>query len=110
MPRSGHAYPITNEWKQLVKDRLKEMGISQNELGRRAKISKAAMSQTFAEKSVQSTVAPQIHAALGWPPPLLCPPLYVLQLVAAFESLPERMQGEWLERLRNAVADAKSRR
>lgn len=114
MPRRGPAYPIDAAWKRAARARIAELIErgdldSQNDLARRAGVSKSSLSETFAADSVQSTVLPQLHRALGWPPPLLCPPTYVLELVELFVALPERQQGEWIERIRQAVADARRR-
>jgi hypothetical protein len=53
---------------------------------------------------------PQIHKALGWPPPLMCPPIHVLQLVENFQRLSDMDRGRWLERMRNEVETLRSKR
>lgn len=70
MPRKGSAWPITTEWRTVVLARIAELGISQNELARRAHVSKAALSQALNEDSRQTTVMPELHRALGLPPPV----------------------------------------
>lgn len=110
MPRKGPAYPITKEWQGWVRERieqLKEAGEvrSQNALAAKAGISNAALSEALSEEAVQTTVMPEIHKALGWPRPLLTPPIYVLHLVEYFERLPAIEQGQWLERLRSEVRE-----
>lgn len=114
MPRKGPAYPITEEWQGWVRRRIEEMKQSgeiksQNELAARAGISKSSLSEALAEDAVQSTVMPEIHKALGWPPPLLAPPVYVLRLVEYFTRLGEFEQGQWLERLRTIVDEERAR-
>lgn len=114
MPRSGPAYAITANWQQWVRDRIDEMKKlgevrSQNAVAKRAGIAPSSLSEALGEDAVQTTVMPEIHKALGWPPPLLCPPIHVLRLVERFEKLDDRTQGEWLERLRNEIAQAKRR-
>lgn len=115
MPRSGPAYPITKEWQGWVRSRIEEMKKtgelrSQNELAERAGISKASLSEALTEGAVQSTVMPQIHKALGWPKPLLAPPIYVLELVESFSQLPQLEQGRILEQMRQAVQQERRRR
>lgn len=115
MPRKGPAYPITEEWQGWVRTRIEEMKKagevrSQNELATLAGISKASLSEALAEGAVQTTVMPQIHKALGWPPPLLAPPVYLLRLVEAFEQLSDFEQGRWIEQLRQAVDEERRRR
>lgn len=115
MPRKGPAYPITEEWQTWVRARIDEMKEaqeirSQNDLAVRAGISKASLSEALSENAVQTTVMPQIHKALGWPPPLLTPPVYVLRLVEYFTELGELDQGQWLERFRQAVEEERRKR
>ena len=114
MPRKGPAYPITKEWQQWVRDRIEELKAegkvrSQNDVAKKAKIAQSSLSEALAEDAVQTTVMPDIHRALGWPPPLMTPPIYVLRLVEYFEQLPEIERGQWLERMRQEVAQAKRR-
>ena len=107
MPRKGPAYAISKEWRALVLTRIKEMNISQNELARRAKISKAAISEALDEESIQTTVMPQIHRALGWHvPPLTLSPDQ-LELLALYDQMLERDQGAMVERARTSVETAK---
>jgi hypothetical protein len=115
MPRKGPAYPITPEWQGRVRDRIDAMidakeVESQNEVARNAGIAQSSLSGALKKGAVQSTVMREIHKALGWPPPLMCPPVYVLQLVEYFQRLSELDQGRWLERMRNEVESARSKR
>ena len=107
MSRSGPAYPVTPEWQQWVRDRIAELGLRDAEVARRAGIAKSTLSEVLSPGAVWSTVMPEIHRALEWPPPLMAPPIYVLHVVEAFMRLPERVQGEFLERMRQAVAKRK---
>jgi hypothetical protein len=109
MPRKGHAYPVTEEWQGWVRDRLEELKAagemdSQNDLAARAGIAKSSLSAALKAGAVWSTVMPEIHRALGWPPPLLAPPIHILRLVDVFRRLPEIEQGIQLERLRQIVS------
>ena len=108
MPRKGHAYPVTEEWQGWVRGRIKELEDAgeidgQNGLARKAGISKSSLSTTLKKGAKWSTVMPELHKALGWPAPLRCPPIHVLQLVDAFLRMPEIQQGIELERLRGRV-------
>ena len=101
MPRKGSAYPITPQWRARVAERIEQLGISQNELARRAKVSKAALSEALNPASKQSTCVPAIHKALGWPPPqqlILAPD--VLELISLYEAMPEHARGALIERAR----------
>lgn len=82
---------------------------SDAEIARLAGIGKSTLSEALKKGAVQTAVMPEIHKALGWPPPLMTPPIHVLELVQFFERLGALDQGRWLERLRSEVASAKSR-
>jgi transcriptional regulator with XRE-family HTH domain len=107
VPKKGHQYPIDDDWKQRVRDRMKELEITQNELARQAKISKASLSAALATASLQSAYVPEIHRALGWriPPLVLSPD--VLEMVAQYDQLDSFDRGVFLERLRTEVAKRK---
>lgn len=108
MPRKGPAIPISDAWKKRVIDRIAEMGISQNALARKAKISKSALSEALSEESKQTTIMAEIHEALGWdPPPTMTKDS--LELMAIVEQLPERDQGELLGQARERLRRLKSR-
>jgi len=82
-----------------------ELGISQNELARRAKISKAAISKALAPDSVQTTVMPQIHRVLGFdPPPTQFSP-DGLEMLALWEQMSDLDRGKMLGEAK-AKADA----
>jgi len=103
MPRKGPTYPINADWQRRVMARITEMGISQNELGRRAKVSKASMSDALTPGAVQSACVPAIHRALGWPePPLVLTP-DALELVSLYVQMGDRDQGAMVERARTLV-------
>jgi predicted transcriptional regulator len=109
MPKAGPAIPITEEWKQRVRERMDEMSISQNELARRAKIARSSLSKTLSPESQQTTVMAQIHKALGWdPPPTITNDS--LELMRILEQLTERDQGEILGLARERLAARKRAR
>jgi hypothetical protein len=111
MPRKGPAYPITPEWQGWVADRLKELHWKPADLVRESGVSKASISKVLNPGAVQTTVMREIHKALKWPPPLMTPPIYILELVDTFQNLSDLEQGRWLERFRNAAdAEKKARR
>lgn len=110
MPRKGPAYPISIQWRERVLAEMTHLKISQNELARRAKISKAAMSEALDAESVQTTVMPAIHKALGWPAPPTDFSPDSLEMLAMYEGLDERGKGAQMERLRMEHEQAKRRK
>lgn len=109
MPQKGHQYPIDRDWKRRVLERLEEMKISQNELARRAKISKSALSEALDDESIQSAAVARIHKVLGWPEPPLVLTLDALELLKLYEQLPDFDRGSLIENARNRVEGAKRR-
>jgi transcriptional regulator with XRE-family HTH domain len=109
MPRKGPAYPISPQWRERVLLQLEHLGISQNELARRAKISKAAMSEAMKNSAIQTTVMPEIHKALGWPPPPFDLSPDNLEALAMYGALDERGKGAMMERLRFEAEQARIR-
>jgi transcriptional regulator with XRE-family HTH domain len=107
VPKKGHQYPIDTDWKDRVRDRILELRISQNELARRARISKAALSDALSAESLQSAFVPGIHRALGWPvPPLVLAP-DALELVSLYGQMEERDQGAFVQDARHKVETAR---
>lgn len=111
MPRKGSAYPIDDDWRRRVTDRIKEMEISQNELARLAKVSKASLSEALSKTSKQSTCVPAIHRALGWPPPM---PLVIApdaaELLFLYDALSDFARGELIAELRARTGKTKKKR
>lgn len=68
MPRRGPAYPVTPEWKEQVKARLKELGLNQMLLAKKIRCAPSSLNEILGD-GLQSSLVPKIHAALGWPPP-----------------------------------------
>ena len=109
MPRKGHAYPIDDPWRDRVLDRIVEMKITQNELARRAKISKAALSMALNADSTQTTVMPEIHKALGWDVPQLAPMTADAQeLLKLYAQRSDFDRGRMVERARSDVEKLKA--
>ncbi len=111
----GPAYPVTPEWKEWVRSRIAELKRQkeirgQNDLARRAGIGMSTISEALADEAVGTAKMPEIHRALGWPPPLLCPPIYILEMADHFEKLSDIRKGEWLEKLRHAAAEERAKR
>ncbi len=108
MPKKGHAIPTSPEWKERVRARLGELGISQNELARRAKIRPSTVSAALAAASGQTTVMAEIHKALGWDPP---PTRFApdgLEALAIYEQLADLDRGELLGEMRAKLKAAKA--
>lgn len=110
MPRKGHAYAIDKDWRDRVIARIGEMGITQNELARRAHISKAALSMALNADSLQTTVMPEIHKALGWDVPQLAPMTADAQeLLKLYAQMSEFDRGRMIERARGDVEKIKAK-
>lgn len=110
MPRKGTAYPIDDEWRRRVEQRMAELAIpSRAELARRVKCSRAAITELFDEEQRQSTLVPDVHKALGWPPPS---PLFLAQdaqeLLALYNELSDFDRGEHIGGLRAKVAQKRA--
>lgn len=115
MPRKGPAYPITKQWQGWVRARIEEMKAagevkSDREVADLAGIAKSSLSEALKDDAVQSTVMPEIHKALGWPKPLMTPPIHILRLVEYFSRLSDLEQGQQLERLRQIVSEERTRK
>lgn len=103
MPKKGPAIPIPEGWKERVLERIDELGISQNELARRAKIAKSSLSAALAPESVQTTVMAEIHKVLGWdPPPTQFSP-DAMELIALYEQMNDLDRGEMIGAARERV-------
>jgi hypothetical protein len=77
---------------------------------RLAKISKPALSEALASESVQTTVMPDIHKALGWRPPRLVLAPDQLELLAQWDAMDDFERGAQLERARSAAQRVHNRR
>lgn len=73
MPRnraSGPAYPIGNEWRQAVLERMEELGWGLARLAEEAGIALSSLQECIELGADATTrLAPHIHRALGWPKP-----------------------------------------
>lgn len=107
MPRKGPATAINDAWRTRVMDRIAEMEITQNELARRAKISKGSLSEALDPGSIQTTVMAEIHVALGWDVPPTGFEPEALELLKLYSQMSERDQGAMIERARNSVENRK---
>jgi hypothetical protein len=107
MPSKGRAYPITDQWKGWVDERLTELGITRAELARRIGVKRHVVTELLAEDRVQSPLVPAVHKALGWPPPALTLEPHVLQMIEMFRKLSPVEQGQWHERM---ASDARKRK
>jgi len=109
MPREGPAYPISKTWRAEVRkaiDALRDDNdkpLSDAAFARLAKISKASLSEALNDASIQTTIMPAIHAALGWPEPQLVIAPDQLELLAQYDAMSEFERGRALERARSTV-------
>jgi transcriptional regulator with XRE-family HTH domain len=65
----GTAWPVDEQTRKLIRDRMTERGISQSDLARAIGLTTAGMSMFFTGKSKHSRVLPQIFAVLDLPLP-----------------------------------------
>lgn len=67
------AMPATDEWKDKVRARIKELGLSYKDLaetiGCVPSMVTLLLSETHVPPVKQTSLVPAIHRALGWPPP-----------------------------------------
>jgi lambda repressor-like predicted transcriptional regulator len=99
MPRPGQAFPITDEWREAVTAEMRRQGIGRSELARRASLGRSTVSDILNGRTKQSPVLPDIHVALGWPPPM--PPIPSKdgpELSAIYERLDDANRIALLER------------
>jgi hypothetical protein len=80
MPRKGQSYPVNDEWRARVEQRLVDLGWSRAKLAKEAGCPRSLITEllcTDAEKRAdpnkiqrnQTTYLPEIHLALSWPKP-----------------------------------------
>lgn len=117
MPREGPAYPISDDWREQVADAIDELkkkpdsGItSRNDFAEKCGIAASSLTAALKPDSVQSTVMPQINAALGWPAPRVLSTPDELEIWAAVEALDERTLGRMIEKAEAALEKLKKRR
>ena len=109
MPRKGPAYPISKEWQDEVRARVDEMGISQNELARRAGIAISSLSEALKDGAVQTTVMREINKAIGLPPPPAAFTPDNLELNYLWDNMSERDRGALLADARRAASTKRKR-
>lgn len=109
MPRKGPAYPISREWQDEVRQRIDVMGISQNELARRAHIAVSSLSEALKDGAIQTTVMAEINKAVGLPPPPTSFTPDNLELNYLWDNMSERDRGALIERARLAVESKRKR-
>lgn len=69
MPRAGTAYHIDDDWRARTEQRLKGLGWSRADLAKAAKCPRSLVTELLNGKRNHTTFLPEIHRALGWPPP-----------------------------------------
>lgn len=63
-------WPVDDAWLERILAEMQRQQISPSELARRAGVTSAAISILLNGKATQSRIVPQIHDALGLPPPV----------------------------------------
>lgn len=92
-----------------MRSRIDEMGISQNELARRAGISIASMSDALKDGAVQTTVMREINKVVGMPAPPSAFTPDNLELNYLWDNMSERDRGALIERARQSVTAKRKR-
>jgi hypothetical protein len=107
------AYPVTPDWCARVRERLQQMGKTQEWLADRCGCSPAAISDLIKCKRIQSKLVPGVHAALGWDAP--APPVagedanpLITRLVDVAHHLDEPMLSALVEFASNLARNRKS--
>ncbi len=70
MPRAGIQYDVDNPWRARVTERLTELGKNPAWLARESGCPKSTLSELLDGTRHTTTYLPEIHEALGFPPPL----------------------------------------
>ncbi len=109
MPKPGGAYIITPEWRRDVRLAIDAMGLSDAKFAERAGIAKSSLSEALAPESIQTSVMPQIHEALGWDPPRLVIAPDTLEVLKHWDALSDFSKGSMLEKLKAEVAKERVR-
>lgn len=117
MPNEGPAYPISDKWRRkvgeaiarLIKDKSSEIK-SKATFATSAGIAKSSLTAALKSGSIQSTVMPQINAALGWPAPRVLSTPDELEIWAAAEAMSEREVGRLIERAEASIAKIRKER
>lgn len=65
MPKSGPAYPITEEFKKRLPKRLKELGWNYTDLAEKLGVTRSAISHLM-RHGTSSGLVPEIREAVGW--------------------------------------------
>ncbi len=65
MPKSGPAYPITEEFKKRLPKRLKELGWNYTDLAEKLGVTRSAISHLM-RHGTSSGLVPEIMEAVGW--------------------------------------------
>lgn len=117
MPKEGPAYPITDEWRRQVGEAIQDLIDDPNSeitskatFATSAGIAKSSLTAALKDDSIQSTVMPDINAALGWPAPRVLSTPDELELWAAVEALDDKSLGRLLGVAEERLAAMRKRR
>lgn len=106
MPREGSTYRIDDAWRSRAEERLVELGWTRARLARESGCSRSLVTELLDGKKQQTTYLPEMHGALGWPPPL--PPIASKdagEMLYLWERLDETQRVRLLERARVMFED-----
>lgn len=108
-------YPVTERWRALVRARISEMEISQAELARRIGHTPASVTNILRDNR-SSSLIPDIHRVLGWPPPPLPEDVVptegtrdVKEFAAIGRQLPDDLRASTLAYLRSVLESRRKR-
>lgn len=108
MVKDGAAFPITTEWQDGVRVRMRELGLGQHQLAAIIKCKQPSLSALLSPRARHSTLVPAIHAALGWPPPSIpIPSKDLAEIVRLLSDMPPEVKDAWLAQARAIVKNLK---
>jgi hypothetical protein len=110
VPRAGIAYRVDDSWRERVALRLVELAWTHLKLAENSGCPRSLVSELLSGKRHQTTYLPEMHAALGWEPPLPpLPPEDAAELLAIWSGLGEAARGRALKSMR-AIFESEKRK
>lgn len=108
--RRGRSYPVDDDWRSRVIERMGQLGMSRAELARAVGCSPSVITEILNGSANESPSIPAIHDALGWTPPS---PLRlsedVEELLAVWRQLDDADRLRLLERAASLLESGKRR-